>query len=162
MLLLLGGMVERGGDGRINLTVEFLVRDAESGQPIEGANVVVENWGKRIEDQGEKEVKLQLERDTPTRRDFVEPTQVFELQTGHDGVAAKVAPKTPYSLSIRWYGLWVTDSVGMPEWRVAVTAKGYTPCETFLLSSHPACLTAHRTGPGQSKVVFPITMRKLQ
>lgn len=124
--------------GHTDLSVEFVVTDAENGQPIDGAEVsvhAIEGWEDRVE-------------------------RKFHLRTPPDGIARDVSRRCMCSGRTGYYTSLDTWSVKMPSWRVSVVATGYRPCEPFLLREHPGRASAQRTAPGQSKVVIPVTLKK--
>ena len=124
--------------GSTDLTVEFVVVDAETRQPIDGADIAAIEPGK-------------------PRADPIRWT------TDRDGIA-QWEGKT--WVSGRQSGLLLTDtcSIGRPDWLLCVDAPGYEKQEPGGLneSASPFRGTVVQAGPAQSKLVVPIALHRSQ
>jgi hypothetical protein len=96
--------------GTINLEIVFLVADADTGRPVEGATVLVHQ-------------------DSPTRGPSGEKWgEKFGLPTDKDGAARRVCHRLTgeHSSGLGFTNTW---SVDLPSWFCWVTAPGYEPME---------------------------------
>lgn len=126
--------------GGTELTVEFLVSDAETGEPIEGAEVWVHS---------------------ELRRYRLEDKENFRVHTNQPGVASAVLPHNTCIGSQS--GLRFTDTrvVYLPEWMiVGIRAEGYQQVEPFALSKRVSSRDIEQVGPQKDRLVVPIVLRK--
>jgi hypothetical protein len=127
------------GIGGTDLTVEFVITDAESGQPIDSAALHIHSEGGFYADNY---------------------TQDFRLVTDSEGIARSVCHENRYTS--RSGGLWSTNTfaVYLPDWFITVIARDYQTTESLYLKDIRPRRAAERTGKGQSRVVVPISLRK--
>lgn len=124
--------------GATELTVEFVVLDAETGQPVDGA--VLHIFGCSSRGIGEAH---------------------FHTTTEPDGVAQLVIPY--YACDGVLSRLHFTDTrvVSNPNWTiVSVTAPGYQALGTFSIREEPYRREITHTGPSKDHLVVPIALRK--
>jgi hypothetical protein len=123
--------------GSTDLTVEFVVTDADTGQPVEGADVLI------------------LGRTRHERED-----REWQLKTDRSGIARGVVQDQ--TCVGRESGLRFTDTyhVYPVEWVVRVKAPGYAETEPLDLHQPPFRTAAMRNGPRQALLVVPIALRK--
>src|SRR4051794_39530326 len=92
-------------NGDTTLTIEFVVTDAKSGAPIEGAEIAVEGHDEERPDEKE-----------------------FALVTGADGKANRVCPRVfTFGSRSRWGITSARYSVAPLKWEVSVSAPGSQP-----------------------------------
>ena len=123
--------------GGTNLDVAFVIAEADSGRPIEGASVAVETFSERD----------------------AEPPNI-DLVTDSDGVAALVIPGL--TTTGRQSALRFTDTyaINLPYWRFRASAPGYTISDWLKLHEPGRGLEAKRVAPFRAKLVIPVTLRK--
>ena len=123
--------------GSTDLTVEFVVRDADTGQSIEGVDLLIRG-------------RTRLEREE----------REWQLKTDRNGVARGLAES--HRCVGRQSRLRFTDTyhVYPVEWVVSVKAPGYEEVEPLNLSEPPYRSAAVRSGPHQALLVVPIALRK--
>ena len=144
-LIFLAAVQEVHWVGRTDLTVEFVVTDEETGQPIRNAEIAIVSWGgfyedgRRMESSGIKEERL-------------------TLTTDDTGIARYVCR---HSMSFGTSGLFTNSyCVHLPEWTVTMSAVGFVPNEPFFLDHAPYRRAVKRVGPRQATLVVPIALRK--
>lgn len=125
--------------GSADLTIEFVVTDQVTGQPVPVGRVEVKSDG-----------GLYAE-------DF---KQEFILEADAGGVARKECPRC-MSFGTQ-SGLRYTDTyiVHLPEWRFRTTADGYEPGEWEFLDAPEHVRRVHRVGPGRAALTMPVALRK--
>ncbi len=125
--------------GYTDLTVEFVVTDAETGQPIEGADLSIHSEGGFYEDR--------------TTHDFV-------LKTDKEGIARHVCRNSMcFGTSSRWFSP-DTFVVHLPWWFIGTTAPGFQKAEPFFLDETQYIRAVRRAGPGQARLTVPISLHK--
>ena len=125
--------------GRTDLTLEFVVTDAVTGQPIEGADVSIHSSGGFYAEREEMDLLLKSDQQGAAR------------YVSRDNMCCGAESTLRFT---------DTFSAHMPYWSVVVSAPGYVATEPFGLHDHPARASVKRTAPRQSKVVIPIALRK--
>ncbi len=125
--------------GRTDLTVEFVVTDAATGQPIEGADVSIHSYGGFYAERGEMDLLLKAD---------------------SRGAARYVCRDNMCCGAESTLRFTDTFSAHLPEWSAVVKARGYVSTEPFWLSDHPARTAVKRIAPRQSKIVIPVALRK--
>jgi hypothetical protein len=128
----------------VELTVEFVVTDARTGEPVPGAEVSVFNeYLRRAENgaQGEE----------------------FTLRTDESGRAHRVSPECRASgRSNRLMPFRNTYGFSAPKWHILSTgAPGYAPTEPVFLSDVPGVTRSGRSGEMQARMVVPIALEPL-
>jgi hypothetical protein len=123
-------------DGMTHLTIEFIVTDEVSGNPVEGAEIFVYD-----------------ELHSSTTREPVKP----RLTTDRDGTAREHIPNQMCYGSSSRLGFRDTRTVRIPSWLIWVNAPGFTQSEPFWLTEIKS--TQH-VGPGQDKLIVPIALHK--
>jgi hypothetical protein len=121
--------------GRTDLEVVFCVTEAGSGTPVPGAKIEIQ----------EPETN----------------NKPFTLVTDSDGIARKSCPNSHtggVQSRLRFTDSWV---VRLPSWRLQVIAVGYDPSEWICLWEEKYYKQARRLGPGQAKLVVPISLRAI-
>jgi hypothetical protein len=130
--------------GSTDLTVEFVVTDAETGEPIPGA-----------------EISIQPE--VGVDRSGI-PKEGLKLSTQETGTARYLCRDTMCSGTNGPF--WFTRSFGVrvPDWIVIVEATHYAEIEPLWISASPATYrrTIERDGPKQARLIVPISLRKVQ
>ena len=133
-------------DGRTDLTVDFVVTDAATGQPIEGAEIAIVSSGGlnadgyRLQETGRK-------------------TEEFVLKTDGSGTARYVCRGCMRWGSTSGLGLTTTYSVYLPRWCMAARAPGYAETEPFFLND--AHQRAANAGP-KARIVVSVALHKSQ
>ena len=125
--------------GSADLTIEFLVTDADTGEPIKDAEILIRSEGGFYEEREPQELRL---------------------QTDLSGVARYVCRR---SMSFGTQsGLRFTNTycVHLPFWFVGITSPGYTSVEPFELDSLPFSRAVKEVGPQQARLVVPVSLRK--
>ena len=133
--------------GNTNLTVEFAVTDAETGKPIEGADLAITSYGGFNED-GSRLRKTERQEEELT------------LKTDVSGSAEYVCRDSMCFGTRSPLRFTDTFCVHLPQWRVAAKATGYEATEPFWVDVPPYLSAVKKTGNGQSKVVVPIALHK--
>ncbi len=123
--------------GGTDLSVEFLVTDAESGQPISEARIEIESYGGLYQDRDEKE---------------------FTLTADAAGVARKECKENLCSGKQSGLNLNNTFHVALPDWRYRVVAKGYNSGDWIFLSSPEPRRNVQRVGVGKTRLVIPVQL----
>ena len=125
--------------GNTDLEIEFAVTDGINGSSISGARVEVHSAGGFYEENYKQE---------------------FVLVADDDGVARRECRQC--MCCGEQSGLRFTDTfaVYVPCWRFRVVADGYEPGEWIDLNIVEYARRARRTGPGTSKLVVPVLLRK--
>lgn len=143
--VLLIGLTELKWVGSTNLTIEFIVTDAETGEPVKDANLAILSYGgfyedgRRLQNSERKEEEL-------------------KFTTNETGVASYVCRQ---SMCFGTSSLFKnTYCVHLPYWYVTVGAAGYTTNEPFSLDELPYRRAVKRVGPQQAKLVVPIALHK--
>jgi len=124
--------------GSTELIVELVVTDAETGEPIKGAEILVS----ALHD-----------------RDFKGQDQPVRMKTDRDGIVRQVCPNATTGgreSGLRFTNTW---SVAPRDWILCVRADEYQGIEELTLSG-PYRGTTTRTGPGRAKQVVPISLCK--
>jgi hypothetical protein len=126
--------------GGIDLEVEFVVTEADTGRPIPSARVEVQSEGGFYEE-GE------------------EP-QPFDLVADADGVARKECRES--MCFGKQSGLLFTNtfSVHLPWWRFQVSAADYQPTEWVELDVPDYSRRVQRSGPSKARLVVPVSLLK--
>jgi hypothetical protein len=127
--------------GSTELTIEFAVRDANSGQPIEGADLTVY---------------------AETERYLNGRDRTFHLKTDSDGVARYFIPEITCCGTQSNLRLFTdTRVVYTPAWTiVTTTAPGYQQPEPFDLQPSRYKRNFQRLGPRKDKLTIPIALHK--
>jgi hypothetical protein len=123
--------------GSTDLTIEFVVTDADTGQPVEDADVLIR--GRTRHESEDRE---------------------WQLKTDRGGIARGFAKgQTCVGRESR---LRFTDTyhVYPAEWVVRVKAAGYAETDPLDLHEPPFRTAARRNGPHQALLVVPIALRK--
>lgn len=124
--------------GSTDVTIEFVITDADTGDPIEGAEVSVRATEDSSTESGE---------------------HLFSLRSDQHGSARYLRRDNRCGGARSRLGLTDTFAVYPPDWRVEVSAPGNVPAEPFVVGNHPR--RSERTGPGQSRMLIPVALRKL-
>jgi hypothetical protein len=128
-----------------DLTVEFVVTDAATGEPIQGAELLILSYG-GLNDDGHRLAREKLERED------------LKLTTDDGGSASYICRG---SLCFGRSSLFRnTYWVHLPSWYVTVKRAGYLPNETFFLDELPHRRAVKQVGPQQAKVVVPLALHK--
>lgn len=149
LALLVTALAARGYDaitgimwvGWTDLDVEFIVKDADTDQPIAGAVIAVDSEGGLYHDRF---------------------PQSFRLTTGPDGSASYRCRGMMCGGRVSGLSLTRSYACHIPDWLVRVHAPGYEPTEQVWLEKlqHPRFV--ERLGPKLSRLVVPIRLRKNQ
>ncbi|AWM38594.1 hypothetical protein GobsT_32280 [Gemmata obscuriglobus] len=131
--------------GSTDLTVEFVITDADTGQPLNGAEIVVTSRGGFYE--GDNRLRAKGVRE-----------EEFILKTDANGAAEYVCRDSMCHGQSSPLGLNDTFAVYMPHWNITVKALGYS--STALPHLEQFMRSAERTGPRRSKVVVPIALHR--
>ncbi|MBA4186536.1 MAG: hypothetical protein C0467_00815 [Planctomycetaceae bacterium] len=126
--------------GNTELTVEFAITDAETGQPVVGAT-------------------LDIHSETKYSRPGEEDK--FQLRSDHDGVARVVIPHNTCIGDTS--GLRFTDIrvVYPPQWTILrINAQGYQKSEEFCFFDPRYRQPIVRLARGKDRLVVPIMLRK--
>lgn len=123
--------------GDTDLEVEFRVSDAVAGQPIPGARIVVRSEGGFYKER------------TVTDYTFV---------TDDDGAARKVCQDSMCFGTQSGLKFTNTFAVHLPWWTCVVAADGYQSSEPIVLDRIEYRRAVQRIGPGQTKLVVPVTL----
>lgn len=126
--------------GGTDLEVEFVVTDAESGDPIPNAQVKIHSEG-----------GVYSERDV----------QDFVLVANQDGKVRKECAESMCFGSQSRLGLIDTFAVHLPWWYFWVVAEGYESSAPIELDVPENIRQARRVGPGKAKLVVPVSLRAL-
>jgi hypothetical protein len=124
-------------DGYTNLEVEFLVTDAATGEPVNGARINVHS-------------------EFPPR----DAEQDFSLVTDEGGIARHACTRMS-SGKESGLGFTKTFSVSLPEWAFRVSAPGYETSELLSLPFSKYGRQVQRLGGGQTKLVVRVPIRKV-
>jgi hypothetical protein len=129
--------------GATDLTVEFALTDADTGEAVPGAALRVHTeggfyrggWGGDGDD-----------------------LKDFELVTGPDGAARCLCPD---SMCFGTKSLF-TDTFGvhLPWWWIRASAPGYQPSALTEVDVPEHWRAVRRTGPGTAKVVIPVRLKR--
>ncbi len=125
--------------GTSTLTVEFVVTDAETGQPVEGAAILIYD-------------EMDSRHNEPPKP---------RAKTDRDGMARVISPHQ--RTGGRESGLRFTNThyISVPVWHVWFAAPGFV--ETWPLSIEQDYRgAATRTGPRQAKLIIPVALRKVR
>src|SRR5262249_39986542 len=123
--------------GSADLTIEFLVTDAETGEPIQNADILIHSEGGFYEERHPRD---------------------FRLRTDSKGAVRYVCRR---SMSFgNQSGLRFTDTfnVHLPWWFVGVAAPGYQTIEPFELEAYHQ--PVKEVGPRHAKLIVPIALHK--
>jgi hypothetical protein len=126
--------------GHADLEVEFVVVDAASDQPIEGAELAIQSDG-----------GFYAERDEAP----------FTLRTDAGGAARRVCHDSMCFGTQS--GLRVTDTyaVHLPWWTFRVSAPGYQPTDPELLDVRERVRQVQRVGPRAAKLVVRVPLQRV-
>ncbi|MDY3553417.1 DUF4198 domain-containing protein [Gemmata sp. JC717] len=126
--------------------MEFVITDAGTGQPLNGAEVAITSYGGfyeggyRLREKGAREEELTLKTDANGAAEYVCRGSMCSCQ------------KSPLGSVNRF-------AVHMPYWRITVKAPGYAVPDPVQLDSQHG-RSAERTGPRRSKVVVPLALHR--
>ncbi|MCI0643164.1 MAG: DUF4198 domain-containing protein [Gemmataceae bacterium] len=125
--------------GSTDLHIHFEVSDADSGKPVENAEIYVQSEGGFYKDRDEK---------------------AFTLTTDRDGIASGLC-RDSMCFGTR-SGLRFTDTfrVYLPWWRFQVIAEGYEPHKSTYLDIDEYICQVQRTQTGTAKLTVPISIKK--
>jgi hypothetical protein len=136
-LLLIPAMQTVAWVGHTNLEVEFVVTDADTGQPIKGATIHVQAEEGGFCEEREK--------------------QQFSLVTNEEGTAKRLCKHCMCFGTSGWN--IDTFAVHLPWWFYRVTAESYAPTELTELDVPENVHQVQRTKPA-AKLVVPISLVK--
>ena len=125
--------------GHTDLEIEFVVTDATTGHPVEGAEVAVRPDG-----------GLYQERDEAA----------FALRTDAAGTARRVCHSSMCFGTQSGLGFTDTYVVHLPWWDVRVSAAGCEPVGNFFLDVPEYVRQVERVGPRAAKLVVQVSLRK--
>jgi hypothetical protein len=124
--------------GFTDLEINFLVTDAGTGSPIPGARIAVHS-----------------------EYSYGDEEQDFSLMTGADGVAQRRC-RCMCGGKESGLGFTKTFGVGIEHWLFQASAPGYEPTELLDLGDLGYGPRVQRVGPGRTKLVVPVYLRKDQ
>lgn len=133
--------------GDTNLTVEFVVTDAETGEPVKGADLSILSEGGFNED-GRRLDKTELKKEE------------IKLTTDESGTARYVCRKSMCTGSESGLKFTNTYAFALPWWSVTPKATGYAAESAFSLNELEHVRAVKRVGPQQAKLVVPTALRK--
>ena len=125
--------------GHTDLEIEFVVTEAATGQPVEGAKIAVVSEGGFYREREEKELTL---------------------VTGQDGIASRVCHDSMCFGTQSGLRFKDTFVVHLPWWHYRVTADGFEPSELAYLVVLEYIRQVKRIGPGAAKLIVPVSIQK--
>jgi hypothetical protein len=125
--------------GGTDLEIVFVLTDADTGEPIRGAKLLVHSEGGFYKEREEKE---------------------FSLVTNEMGTASRVCHNT--MCCGKQSNLRFTDTFGvyLPDWFVSPSAPGYEAGETFFLDDVPYQRQVQRLAPGRTRLMVPLRLHR--
>ncbi|VTR92204.1 unnamed protein product [Gemmata massiliana] len=127
--------------GFTELTVEFVVTDAETGLPVEGAEVFVAD-----------------ESYSAANVEILEP----QFKTNREGVAVAQFPSQRCGGDLSRLGFTNTRSVLLPEIRFWCKGAGLRQSDVLYLNDQPHRRSIQHTGPGQDRLIVSVALCKSQ
>ena len=126
--------------GSTELTIEFVVTDAQTGQPLPGAEVYLEAESGWDFEGNERSLRVTADAEGRVRRGIPNNTCVGSCS------------------NLRL--LRDTRAVYVPSWRVTCRASGYQENDPFWLPELPHRQNVRQVGPRKDILIVPIALRK--